>query len=396
MRRFACVLGTLFWCATGSLCSLLAARAAELADTKRAYPPWDGHESIEQYAKRTNLPPTKTLDLGNGVTMDLVLIPAGKFIMGTPAPVPVDEDAFHKKIVVGQAAFAAGIGVLLVLIAVVIIRAIRQRRRPQYSLGRFVLMILAAGVGVMGGMHCWFSTKALAQAQAEYKAALARYQSSYDWEKPAHDVTLTRPFHMGKYSVTQEQYQQVMGTNPSHFKGPNLPVEAVSWDEATEFCKAVAHFAKLREGDPGQQQFGKMLYRLPTEAEWEFACRAGTTTTYYTGDAEADLGRAAWYAANSGGKTHPVGQKAANAFGLYDMHGNVWEWCADWYEAYKPGAAVDPQGPSEGQYRVLRGGAWYNNPRICRSADRDWISPVNRDHYIGLRVVVVASRTHTN
>jgi len=383
------VLGLLafVWCATGGQSGsgtaglLLAARAAEPADTQAAFPLWDGHESIEQYARRVNLPPTKTLDLGNGVNLDLVLIPAGKFIMGTPEPKPVDEEGYHKKIVVGRTAFAAAVGVLLVLIATIIIRAIRKRRRPQYSLRRFMAMTVVAGVAVMGGMHWWFSTKALAQAQADYKAALSRYQSSYDWEKPAHEVTLTKPWYMCKHEVMQEQYQQVMGVNPSHFKGVNLPVEQVSWDNATEFCK------KLSEKTG-------MTIRLPTEAQWEFACRAGTTTTYYTGDADADLGRAAWYDANSRGKTHPVGQKAANAWGLHDMHGNVWEWCADWYEEYRPGAVVDPQGPGEGQYRVLRGGAWDGHPRGCRTSNRNGLDPDYRGcYFIGFRVVVVASRT---
>jgi len=364
------------WPLAAFVCALLSAADAQ----PQPYPLWDGHESIEHYAARTDLPPTKSLDLGNGVTLDLVLIPAGKFIMGTPEPKPVDEVPFRTKIIVGQSAFAAGVGVLLVLVAVVIIRAIRQRHRPQYSLARFLAMIAAASVAVMGGMHWWFSPQALAQAQADYSAALARYRSSYEFEKPAHDVTLTKPLYMGKYEVTQEQYAAVMGANPSNFKGANLPVETVSWDEATEFCK------KLSE-KTGQ------TVRLPTEAEWEFACRAGTSTTYNTGDSDGDLDRAAWYGANSKGTTHPVCQKAANAWGLHDMHGNVWEWCQDWYEAYRAEAAVDPQGPPQGQIRVLRGGSWLNFPRFCRSAYRYWISPGARFISLGFRVVVFASRT---
>ncbi|MCY3017734.1 MAG: formylglycine-generating enzyme family protein [Planctomycetota bacterium] len=357
----------------------IAASAFAAETPAPTWPLWNGQESIEQYTKRVNLLPTKTLDLGNGVKLDLVLIPAGRFIMGTPEPKPVDEEGFRKKIVAGQAVFAAGVGVLLVLIGTVIIRAIRQRHRPQYSLARFMAMTVAAGVGLLGGMHWWFSTKALAQAQSEYKAALARYQSSYDWEKPAHDVTLSTPFYMGKYAVTQEQYVQVMGTNPSHFKGANLPVEQVSWNDAQEFCKKVSEKTEC-------------TVRLPTDAEREYACRAGTMTAYYTGDEEADLGRVAFYSANSKNTTHPVGQKEPNAFGLYDVHGNVWEWCRDWYEQYKPGTAVDPQGPSEGQYRVLRGGAWDHLPRFCRSAYRSRHFPALRHRYVGFRVVV-APRT---
>jgi len=366
----------LVWCATGSLCLLLAARAAEPNDAKSAHPLWDGQETIEHYAKRTNLPPTKTLDLGNGVNLELVLIPAGKFIMGTPEPKPVDEDGSGKKIVVGQAVFAVGIGVLLVLIGTVIIRAIRQRRRPQYSLAQFILMMLAASVAVLGGMHWWFSTRKLAQAQVEYSAALARYGSSDKWEKPAHEVTLTTPFYIGRCEVMQEQYAQVMGGNASQFKGASLPVEEVSWNDATEFCMKVG------------EKTGQTV-RLPTEAEWEFACRAGTTTTYCSGDSEADLGRAAWYKMNSNSTPHPVGQREPNAWGVYDMHGNVWEWCQDFYWWYKPEAAVNPQGPPEGQSRVLRGGSWGLAPWFCRSAYRYAYFPDDRPRYVGFRMVVV-------
>ena len=377
-------------CATGSLCLLLAARAAEPTNAQAPVPLWDGQETIEQYAKRANLPPTMTLDLGNGVNLDLVLIPAGKFIMGTPEPKPVDKEGFRKKIIVGAAIFAVGVAVLLVLIGTVIIRAVRQRHRPQYSLARFIVMILAASVGLLGGMHWWFSTCTLAQAQAECKAALARYQSSFDEEKPAHQVTLTTPFYMAKYEVTQEQYIQVMGANPSRFKGASLPVEQVSWNDAQEFCKRTAGVppATGAGGTPAVR-----TVRLPTEAEWEFACRAGTTTTYYSGDTEADLGRAAWHGANSKATAHPVGQKEPNAWGVCDMHGNLWEWCQNWYAPYKPEAAVDPQGPPQGESRVLRGGAWRSLYGSCRSASRCGCYPAARFNLLGFRVVVSAPTT---
>jgi formylglycine-generating enzyme required for sulfatase activity len=159
-------------------------------------------------------------------------------------------------------------------------------------------------------------------------------------------------------------------------KGASLPIESVSWNDAQEFCKKVS--AKT-----GQ------TVRLPTEAEWEYACRAGTTTAYYSGDTEADLGRAAWYGANINGSTHPVGQKEPNAWGLYDMHGNVWEWCQDyWYEEYEAGAATDPQGPDTGTSRVLRGGFWLANPWFCRSAFRSVWAPGRRDGSFGFRVVL--------
>ena len=344
------------------------------------WPLWDGQESIEQYARRASLEPTKTLDLGNGVKLELVLIPAGKFTMGTPEPTPVDEEGYRRKIVTGQAVVAAGVGVLLVLLGTVVIRAVRQRRRPQYSLARFVAMILAAGVGVLGGTHWWKSAGDLAQAQSEYQAASARFKDSYDWEKPAHEVTLSTPYYIGKCEVTQERYEQVMGNNPSQFKGRDLPVEQVSWDDAQGFCKK----ASERTG---------LVVRLPTEAEWERACRAGTKTTYYTGDSDADLDRAAWYGKNSGNTTHPAGQKAPNAWGVHDMYGNVWEWCADWFETYKAEAAEDPQGPAQGAARVLRGGSWDNIPRHCRSANRGGYYPDDRNYYFGFRVVGSLPRT---
>jgi eukaryotic-like serine/threonine-protein kinase len=142
------------------------------------------------------------------------------------------------------------------------------------------------------------------------------------------------------YEVTQGEYERVMGTNPSHFKGdPRLPVETVSWQDAMTFCERLSAL-------PAERSAGR-VYRLPTEAEWEYACRAGSTTIYSFGDSEGSLGDYAWYDSNSGSKTHPVGQKRPNAWGLYDMHGNVWEWCSDWYDGsyYASSPVDDPTGP---------------------------------------------------
>ena len=196
-----------------------------------------------------------------------------------------------------------------------------------------------------------------------------------DSEGPQYKVTISKAFQMGACEVTQEQYEAVMGKNPSACKGPANPVEQVSWEEAMEFCKKVS--AKT-----GQR------VRLPTEAEWEYACRAGTRTRFNSGDEETDLADSGWYVENSDKKTHPVGQKKPNAFGLYDMHGNVWEWCADWYEErYAPAQSVDPQGPSTGRYRVLRGGSWHSGPQYCRSAKRYSHAPEERYDSLGFRVV---------
>jgi len=170
-----------------------------------------------------------------------------------------------------------------------------------------------------------------------------------------HRVRLTKGFWLGKYPVTQRQWRSVMGGNPSYFKGDDLPVETVSWNDCQEFIKKVN--AALGCGA-----------RLPTEAEWEYACRAGTTGAY---GGTGNLDEMGWFCDNSGGATtHPVGQKKPNAWGLCDMHGNVWEWCADRYGGYSTGSVSDPQGPASGGRRVLRGGGWSSDARRCRSAGR--------------------------
>ena len=346
------------------------------------YPLWDGQETVAQYAQRVNLPPTETLDLGNGVKLELVLIPAGKFLMGTPEPEAVDEEGFHKKIEVGIALLVVSGAVLLVLLGTIVVQAIRKRRRPQYSLARFLAMAVATGAGLLSGMHAWYSSQALETAKAEYQAAQAHFDATSSDEKPAHSVTLTRPFYLGKFEVTQEQYQQVMGQNPSNFKGQDNPVEQVSWDDAQEFCKRLG--AKTQR-----------TIRLPAEAEWEYSCRGGTKTTYYSGDMDKDLERVGWYAANAKNTTHPAGQKEPNAFGLFDIHGNVWEWCQDWFGDvyYSKSSAEDPQGPANGANRVLRGGSWGGNPGFCRSALRVGLNPDDRYSSLGFRVAAPASRT---
>jgi formylglycine-generating enzyme required for sulfatase activity len=197
-----------------------------------------------------------------------------------------------------------------------------------------------------------------------------------------HKVTLTRGFYMGVYTVTQKQWQVVMGNNPSRFRSQeNLPVENVSWDDCQEFVK------KLREKD-------KKLYRLPTEAEWEYACRAGTKSPFYFGQAistdQANYYGAVVYGNGKKGvdrrKTTPAGSFNANAFGLFDMHGNVFQWCQDWYGDYPQKNLVDPQGPERGECRVLRGGSWTRDPESCRSAFRAYSEPDYRDNDCGLRV----------
>ncbi len=194
-------------------------------------------------------------------------------------------------------------------------------------------------------------------------------------EKPARRVTITKSFYMGKFEVTQEQWRVVMGANPSHFKGDKNPVEMVGWDNCQTFLK------KLNEKVPGHS------FRLPAEAEWEYACRAGSTSIFCYGNDEGDLEDYAWYRGGSGDRTHPVGEKKPNAWGLYDMHGNVWEWCQDYYGKYPAEEQSDPTGPTSGGLRVLRGGAWVETSTYCHSTHRDKSWP--GDHFIshGLRVV---------
>lgn len=198
----------------------------------------------------------------------------------------------------------------------------------------------------------------------------------YD-ESPVHQVTLTEPYYIGKYEVTQAQWEKVMGENPSHFKGSSLPVDNVSWEDCQRFLVELRKKAGRR-------------FALPTEAQWEYACRAGTTTAYSFGDDEKNLAEHAWYAGNSELKTHPVGEKKPNPWGLYDIHGNVFEWCADWYsEAYHSGDATDPSGAPKGERRIVRGGAWLYVSDNLRSSDRGFSPADYRINEYGLRCVML-------
>ena len=261
--------------------------------------PFDAAEARHRQSEaseRLGLPVEKTVDLGDGVVLELVLIPAGPFDMGSP-----DNEA-----------------------------------------------------GPWRGR-----------------------------EGPVHRVRITKPFYMGKYEVTQEVWEKVMGSNPSEFKGAKNPVENVSWEDCQDFLKKLNALAKAQG-----------TFRLPTEAQWEYACRAGTKTRFCSGDADAGLADYAWYDANSGNTTHPVGTKKPNAWGLYDMHGNVQEWCADWYgkDYYGKSPRDDPTGPAVGNVRVLRGGVWNDSPGYCRSASCSYLAPTSRfdDYGLGFRVVAVA------
>jgi formylglycine-generating enzyme required for sulfatase activity len=232
------------------------------------------------------------------------------------------------------------------------------------------------------------------ESPAELAEAFPNIESWFSKdERPQHKVRITKPFYLGVTEVTQEQYEKVMGKNPSYFcktgegankvkeiDTSNFPVEQVTWDDAVEFCKKLS----AREGQ---------TYRLPTEAEWEYACRAGSTTRYCFGDDRLQLGEYAWFAyewvgPSSDLHSHSVGKKKPNAWGLHDMHGNVWEWCQDWYESdyYAESPTEDPPGPSTGSSRVYRGGGWYSDAWLCQSSYRFGFRPSLRNFSLGFRV----------
>ena len=197
---------------------------------------------------------------------------------------------------------------------------------------------------------------------------------AYDDEKPTHSVTLSG-YYICKYEVTQALWQAVMGSNPSYFEGDNLPVENVSWNDCQTFIKRLNSYTGRN-------------FRLPTEAEWEFAARGGNYSRHYKYSGSNYIGDVAWYEDNSGKHTHPVGTKQANELGLFDMSGNVCEWCSDWSGSYSSYSQSDPIGATSGSYRVNRGGSWFNHAMGCRLSNRFSRTPGYRSDYLGLRLVL--------
>ena len=248
--------------------------------------------------------------------------------------------------------------------------------------GKLVLAGLAAALGLV--LAAWWSlgssgTNSLDMEfvwipAGEFLMGTPRDDGDTGDDETRHEVRISRGFWLGKYEVTQGEWRAVMGTNPSYFSdcGPRCPVERVSWEDVQAFVR------KLNERESGRGY----AYRIPTEAEWEYAARAGTSGIRY-----GELDEIAWHWGNSGAKTHPVGQKRANAWGLHDMLGNVWEWTGDWYGRYPSGPATDPRGPESGSSRVIRGGSWGNYAGYFRSADRYYYSPGYRANDFGFRLV---------
>lgn len=222
-----------------------------------------------------------------------------------------------------------------------------------------------------------------------------RTEKEREDDETKHEVTISRDYFLGVTEVTQGQYEKVVGRNYSYYSNfrrsakieikdtSNHPVEMISWTQAAEFCKRLSDL-------PEEKQEGR-VYRLPTEAEWEYACRAGSTNAYSFGDSPELIGDYAWYEGNSNDQTHPVGKKKPNAFGLYDMHGNVWEWCNDRYKEYPRVSVTNPVGPTKGKFRVFRGGSWVDGIAGCRSASRLEKSFVIGFSTGGFRVALSAS-----
>ncbi len=212
-------------------------------------------------------------------------------------------------------------------------------------------------------------------------------------EGPVHSVTLTYPFYISRYEITQAQWEAVMGTNPGFFKENDRPVQNVSWIDCAQFCNTLS---SLKGKNPVYDESDWSLilsadgFRMPTEAEWEFACRAGSTTRYFWGiDSEhAAVGDYAWYYNNADMQPHPIGEKLPNPWELFDINGNVWEWCSDWYGAYPDEARIDPFGPETGTERVVRGGGWESEPFELRSASRERLAPEETFGNLGLRIVL--------
>ncbi len=197
------------------------------------------------------------------------------------------------------------------------------------------------------------------------------------------EARFSKGFWMQQTELTQEQYQRLMGSNPAYFQGGENPVESVTGMEADEFCRRLTEI-------PPEKAAGN-LFRLPTEAEWEYACRAGSATEFSCGDDEAELEKFSWHSSNSGRMTHPFGQKKPNSWGLYDMHGNVSEWCLDHYGDYPAGPTIDSRGPEAGEKRNLRGGGWFFVPMFARSAHRDGFAPAARYAGLGFRIVATSA-----
>ena len=303
-----------------------------------------------------------TLDIGDGVAIELVSIPAGKFEMGAVETVPESP-------MVGFSIMAAGCGLAVAIVFFILGRSMLSQERPRFSLGALLLGVLALGAGGVGALRWRNATRDQGST-----AALA-------YERPRHPVTIAKPFMMGRFCVTQQQFEQVLKVNYSFFRDPDKPAENVTWDNAAAFCSRVSSLTQK-------------TVRLPTEAECEYACRAGSATRFNFGDNEKELYKYAWYADTSKDSTHTTADSVKslkpNSFGLYDMHGNVLQWCGDWFSEkyYANSPPLDPPGAASGSQRVIRGSAWLDPIDRCRASTRNSLRPEHRGYSLGFRIVV--------
>jgi formylglycine-generating enzyme required for sulfatase activity len=387
-------------------CTILLATQAQTAETPShpwtVYEAWPfdaaeaKHRQMET-AKALDVPVMKTILVGkdaNGkpVTMDFMLIPAGTFVMGTPEPVlAVREPSLRVHFWGGWLIFAAvGLIVGLGMFALMVDRGLRRSGWPQFKLRELLLASFALSLLILGVSSVQQARRTAesdyAKAMTLYRDADDRYRSlrseynsaksSFSGGTPAHQVTLTRSFYLGRTEVTQAQWRAVVGTNPSRYKGPTLPIEQVSWMDCHLFLRNLS------------SEWGQT--RLPSEAEWEYSCRAGTNARYGFGDDRTVCGSYAWHSSNSMRTTHPVGIKTPNAWGLHDMHGNVTEWCRDGFDDYTTAPQKDPVGTGTHEYlgnnRVCRGGSFDSSP--SRSANRYIGRPRNKSFRTGFRAVL--------
>ncbi len=310
-------------------------------------------------ANRDSLDCELKVSLPEGQQLVFRLIPSVKFTMGSPMVV---QPAVRSEV------WLSSVVISFAVLCFLIYRLFKNRFR--YSLRQLLLVTFLSG-GCLGSLFSFLKARA---EWSDYRAAT--FYPFYDHESP-HEVFITRPFYVGETEVTQEQYSAVMYENPSHFKGASRPVDRVSYQDAVRFCERVSEVSGL-------------VCRLPTEAEWEWAAGGGGQTLFVSGNQEKDLDFVSWYSGNSAGATHPVKRKMSNRFGLYDVHGNVAEWCSDYYDIayYGNSEYVDPKGARSGATRVVRGGGWNDRPYFQRISMRGAATPNVRSSAIGFRVVV--------
>jgi len=326
---------------------------------------WNGEESVRDYAARLGIPAEFVLE-STGLRIEMVLIPAGRFHMGILKPVPLP--------------IYMPTGLIVSAICLIIIIAVSGRvfwiakirnGKPQFSLRSYILIIFALSVLMGGIIYDYLARK----ANAQFYAAALRYDDSLEEERVAHEVTISAPFYLSRCEITEGDFL----LDKNQYTGSRQPATNISWYDASAYCERLSGILKLD-------------VRLPTEA-WEFACRAGTTTEYHCGDQFAALDLCGWYEKNSGYKVQLVGKKKMNQFGLYDMHGNVSEWCADWFQEYSSDSVVDPKGPKSGSEKIIRGGSVASPSIGCKSYSRNMGAPFVFSEFFGFRIAVSVPAT---